>query len=79
MFYNCKNLTYLDLSSFNAENVIDMTCMFSGCGNLAEINLLFQNKTKKLNAISYMFQNCAKLKEIDLTNFDVNLVKIVKN
>ena len=48
--------------------------MISGCENLAEINLLFQTKTKKLNDISYMFQNCAKLKEIDLTNFDTNLV-----
>ena len=53
--------------------------MFSGCENLAEINLLFQTKMKKLNDISYMFQNCVKIKEIDLTNFDTNLVTDMTN
>ena len=46
MLYNCKNLTYLDLSSFNAENVISMNWMFSGGENLAEINLYFKQKRK---------------------------------
>ena len=31
---NCENLLSLDLSSFNTENVVDMSLMFSSCTNL---------------------------------------------
>ena len=34
MFYNCKYLTQIDLSSFNTDNVINMSGMFHGCTHL---------------------------------------------
>ena len=34
MFYGCKNITDLDLSSFDTRNIIKMSCMFDECINL---------------------------------------------
>ena len=34
MFYNSVNLTYLDLSKFNLENLVNASHMFHGCTNL---------------------------------------------
>ena len=34
MFYGCSNLTNIDFSSFNTENVNDMSFMFSFCYNI---------------------------------------------
>ena len=39
MFYNCKNIVSIDLSSFNAKNVKNMSYMFFGCSDLVNINL----------------------------------------
>ena len=41
MFLNCSNLTNLDLSSFDAKNVVDMWGMFSGCSKLTNLDLSF--------------------------------------
>ena len=37
MFYSCKNLSELNLSSFNTNNVSDMSVMFYDCKNLNKI------------------------------------------
>ena len=37
MFYNCSQLTLLDLSTFDTQNVGNMFGMFDGCSNLATI------------------------------------------
>ena len=39
MFYECNNLNYLDLSSFDTKNVTNMSDMFYWCCNLN--NLVF--------------------------------------
>ena len=39
MFYECKNITNIDLSSFNTQNVTNMISMFDGCSNLKEIKI----------------------------------------
>ena len=38
MFYECRDLTNLNLSNFNTQNVIDMNDMFCGCNSLVNIN-----------------------------------------
>ena len=38
MFYNCHNLLNLDLSSFNTNNVTNMSKMFERCDKLLGIN-----------------------------------------
>ena len=39
MFYDCKSLTNIDLSNFNAQKVTDMKGMFYGCNSLTNIKL----------------------------------------
>ncbi|MCD7950140.1 MAG: DUF285 domain-containing protein, partial [Erysipelotrichaceae bacterium] len=39
MFYNCQELTELDLSSFDTSNVSDMSYMFYRCRSLTELDL----------------------------------------
>ena len=34
MFYDCENITNLDLSSFDTKNVTNMRLMFFGCKNV---------------------------------------------
>ena len=61
MFYNCKKLTYLDVSHFDIAKVTDMYWMFFNCSSLETI---FCKKDWHLNLpeSSDMFYNCVKLK-----------------
>ena len=73
MFYNCTNLTSVELSSsFNTENVTDMSYMFSGCSSLTELDLCsftFKKPDYPLNDMyKNMFQNCSKLTEVYVEN-----------
>ncbi len=70
MFSQCKELEYLDLSSFNTYSVLDMSYMFNGCYNFKEIkginNFKFNNETK----IESMFTDCNELEYLDLPNYN---------
>ena len=62
MFYNCSNLTSLDLSGFDTQTVSEMNSMFFGCSKLTTIfvsDKLFvvENVTQSDN----MFSFCDKL------------------
>ena len=74
MFYECQNLTSLDLSNFNTENVYDMSKMFSGCQNLTSLNLSNFN-TENVRNMSSMFYECKKLTSLDLSNFKTENVQ----
>ena len=39
MFYNCKQLTNIDLSNLNSSNIINIDRMFCRCENIININL----------------------------------------
>ena len=39
MFSGCSSLKELNLSNFNTNNVINMSCMFWECISLKELNL----------------------------------------
>ena len=49
MFWNCNNLTSLDLSSFNTENVKSMKSTFSRSNSLTSLNLSNFNTEKVHN------------------------------
>lgn len=71
MFYDCQNLTILDLSNFNTSNVTNMNTMFSGCYKL--LNLDLSNfDTSKVTRFDYMFYKCYVLTSLDLSNFDTS-------
>jgi surface protein len=73
MFYRCRNLKDLDLSSFNTKNVTTMREMFGGCSELENINISSFN-TKNVENMSGMFSDCIKLKNLNLLSFNTENV-----
>ena len=74
MFYKCKDLTFLDLSNFNTENVINMNGMFNKCSGLRIINLKNLN-TEKVTDMGWMFNECSSLRDLDLSSFKTENVQ----
>ena len=68
MFYNCYNLSSLNLSQFNTGNVENMNEMFYNCQNLKSLDLSAFN-TAKVNNMYRMFYYCI-VKTIDLSSFN---------
>ena len=78
MFKECKELEYLDLSSFDTSNVNDMSFIFSECIKLKEIKGINNFVTKKVINMCSMFRFCYELDYLDLSNFDTSNVKDMK-
>ena len=57
MFFQCNNLVKVDLSSFNTQNVTDMSRMFGSCIRLYKLDLSSFN-TQNVKKNSDMFFNC---------------------
>ena len=73
LFYDCKNITSLDLSHFNTEHITNMSLMFGGCESLTELNLINFN-TKSVIKMRHMFSGCKSLKYLDLSYFNTSNV-----
>ena len=73
MFYKCSNITKIDLSSFDTQNVTDMRKMFFGCNNLKEIDLSTFN-TQSVTNMFGMFGKCKNLNNINLSLFSTENV-----
>ncbi|MBR4264552.1 MAG: BspA family leucine-rich repeat surface protein [Bacteroidales bacterium] len=69
MFYECRNLTSLDLSNFNTAAVTDMSRMFDFCRNLSILDFSSFNTEKTIN-MSCMFHYCSSITNLDLKNFN---------
>jgi len=73
MFNNLQNIIEIDLSNFDASEVITMEWMFYYCKNLEKIN--FGNiNTSSVEKMNKLFYKCEKLISIDLSNFDTSKV-----
>ena len=68
MFYNCYNLSSLNLSQFNTGNVEKMNEMFYNCHGLNSLDLSAFN-TAKVNNMYRMFYYCY-VRTIDLSSFN---------
>ena len=77
MFQLCSNLTSLDVSNFNTENVTDMDLMFSGCSGLTSLDVSNFN-TKKVTNMRGVFNECSNLTSLDISNFDTQSVTNMK-
>ena len=73
MFYNCNNLTSLDVSNFNTSNVISFDRLFNGCTKLTQLDVS-NFDTSKVTNMGEMFQECSNLVSIDMKNSDYNSV-----
>lgn len=69
MFWNCRNLSSLDIPNFNTAKVTDMLSMFYLCQKLTELNLS-NFKTEKVKNMSNMFSYCNMLEKLNLSNFN---------
>jgi surface protein len=71
MFENIKTITFIDLSSFDTSEVLDMSYMFYGCHSLTSITLgVFD--TRKVQNFASIFYECESLKELDVSKFDTS-------
>ena len=73
MFWECSNLTSLNLSNFNTSNVTNMSNMFVGCSSLTSLNLSNFN-TSNVTDMRSMFFNCRSLTSLNLSNFNTSNV-----
>ena len=74
MFYDCENLTDIDVKGLNTTNVTDMSWMFYGCSNLTSIDVSGFD-TSQVTDMKRMFQGCSKLASIDVSGFVTSQVK----
>ena len=69
MFWNCKNLSSLDLTNFNTTKVENMFGMFCFCEKLSSL-VLSNFNTAKVTDMSNMFSYCINLSSLDIPNFN---------
>ena len=74
LFYDCVNMTSVDLSEFDTSQVTNMSNMFGACESLKELDLSSLD-TSNVTRMSEMFYECKDLTTLDLTNFDTSSVK----
>ena len=66
MFYDCRGLTALDLSSLDTQNATNMFGMFRDCSGLTALDLSPLN-TQKVTNMANMFYGCSGLTTLDLS------------
>ena len=69
MFYECRDLSLLDVSDFNTEKVTDMSGMFYECISLKLLDVAKFN-TANVKSMSNMFYRCNNLDLLNVTNFN---------
>lgn len=67
VFYNCKNITSLDLTKWNVENVETFSGTFHGMENLTNLNISNWNNKNGAN-LNGMFSGCKSLTTINISN-----------
>jgi surface protein len=74
MFYNCNNLTQLDVSNFNTSKVTTMENMFNYCNNLLNIGMLYCTHNT-INTIASVLPNNVN-RTIYYLDEDINFLNI---
>jgi len=59
LFYNCRDIKYIDLTSFYAKDITDMSRMFCDCKNLQKVDLSYFDAVNLIN-MDEMFSGCEK-------------------
>ena len=75
LFYSCKELNELDLSTFKLENVINAESMFEFCYKLKEIIFNNNTRTNNLEIMTNMFRWCRSLEYINAEILNANKAK----
>ena len=69
MFYECRDLSSLDVSGFNTGKVTDMSGMFYECISLKLLDVAKFN-TANVKSMSNMFYRCNNLDLLDVSDFN---------
>ena len=78
MFYECINITEINLSNFNTSQVTNMFGMFSGCSSLSLLDLS-NFDTSQVTDMTEMFYHCSSLTSLNLSYFDTSQVVRMKS
>ncbi len=73
MFQNDKNLTSLDVSSWDVSKVTRLDWLFANCENLSNVNMNSWDTSSVIN-MSGIFMNCFSMTEIDVSSFNTTKV-----
>ena len=76
MFYQCSDITEIDLSNFDTSKVINMCDMFRGCSSLSSLNLSNLD-TSKVTDMAGMFRECPSLSSLNISNFNTSKVTTI--
>ena len=58
LFFNCSSLAFIDISSFNTENVYNMEGMSDYCTSLTSIKFGNNFNMNKAHIINSLFSHC---------------------
>lgn len=77
MFYECSNLTTIDIQNLGTSKTTNMNSMFAMCTNITTLEL--QNfDTSHVTDMSGMFNHCENLTSLDVSKFDTSQVKSMR-
>ena len=68
MFYNCTEITEINMTQFDTSLVTDMSEMFSMCSSLYSVDVSNLDTTK-VETFENMFYNCISLTSLNLESF----------
>ena len=82
MFFNCAEITEIDMTKFDTSLVTDMSFMFGDCRSLEYLNVSNLN-TARVKTFKNMFYNCISLTSLNLESFSnpsaISLVRMFYN
>lgn len=70
---SCYALSYIDVSEWNVENVVNMSSAFEYCSALTSLNVSNWNTSSIKNMYS-LFERCSSLQSLDLSKWDTSKV-----
>ena len=79
MFDQRTNLTSLDLTNFNTDNVTDMNRFFTSCKKLTSLTFGSNFNTANVKTMSDMFNECISITSLNLSGFNTANVTNMQN
>lgn len=73
MFYDCRNLTEIDVSNLHMQSVKDMSSMFMKCAKLKSLDFM-GNPIANVTDMNCAFRECSSLSSLMMTEFDTRNV-----
>jgi len=73
MFYDCRNLTEIDVMNLHMQSVRDMSSMFMKCAKLQSLDFMGE-KIANVTDMNCAFRECSSLSSIMMTEFDTRNV-----